>query len=604
MWEGIATGLATVLIPTNLLLVACGCVAGTFIGMLPGLGPISAIALIIPITYGFDPASGMILMAGVYYGAIFGGSTSSILVNAPGVAGTVATSFDGYPMAQQGRAGKALAIAAIASFAGGTIAAVLLLLAAPALARVSLSFQSPDYLMLMILGLTAVSAFASRGNVVPALISTVIGLMLSTVGTDPSAGIQRFTFGSLDLVDGISFLLLAMATFALSEALMSVLKNNQESAADTSEAGAEIGSLKIDKSEVRQMAPVVARSSVVGFFVGVLPGAGATIASFLAYGMERALAPMKEKLKFGAGSIRGLAAPETANNAACTGSFVPLLTLGIPGSGTTAVMLGALISYGVQPGPQLFQNNPQVFWSVIISMYIGNVILLILNLPLIPYIAKLLALPRQLLVPLILFFSLIGVYLVSFNTFDIYMMTGFAVAAIFLRLFDYPMAPLILGFILGGMMEDNLQRTMTLYDGSFSFLWERPVSLGITVLLLVVIVIPVSVRWPEAEGPRPASSTSVENHQCLITNPQESANKRYPETKRRHPNYLLLHIETKQRNGLRVEIPALSCCWWSTGRCCLQPAAEPGRHLTNRLVDCAGGLPCKGLFPKGRNSQT
>jgi putative tricarboxylic transport membrane protein len=490
MWEGIATGLSTVLVPTNLLLVAGGCIAGTFIGMLPGLGPISAIALMIPITYGFDPASGMILMAGVYYGAIFGGSTSSILVNAPGVAGTVATSFDGYPMAMQGRAGKALAIAAVASFAGGTIAAILLMLAAPALARVSLSFQSPDYLMLMILGLTAVSAFASRGAVLQALIATVIGLMLSTVGTDPSAGIQRFTFGSLDLVDGISFLLLAMATFALSEALMSVLRGG-EGADRLREAGEGIGSLRIEKEEIRQMAPVVGRSSITGFFVGVLPGAGATIASFLAYGMERALAPMKEKRQFGKGSVRGLAAPETANNAACTGSFVPLLTLGIPGSGTTAVMLGALISYGVQPGPQLFQDNPAVFWSVIISMYIGNVILLILNLPLIPYIAKLLALPRQLLVPLILFFSLIGVYLVSFNTFDITMMTGFAVAAIFLRLFGYPMAPLILGFILGGMMEDNLQRTMTLYDGSLRFIWERPVSLGITILLVAVVLAPV-----------------------------------------------------------------------------------------------------------------
>jgi len=504
MWDGIATGFHTVLIPTNLVLVAVGCVTGTFIGMLPGLGPISAIALMIPITYGFDPASGMILMAGVYYGAIFGGSTSSILVNAPGVAGTVATSFDGYPMARAGKAGKALAIAAIASFCGGTIAAVLLMLGAPLLAQVSLSFQSPDYLMLMILGLTAVSAFASRGNVVPALIATVIGLMLSTVGTDPSAGIQRYTFGNLDLVDGISFLLLAMATFALSEALMTVLKDGGRAAAAASPAPGDIGSLRIQRSEARQMAPVIARSSVAGFFVGVLPGAGATIASFLAYGMERALAPLKEKREFGHGSIRGLTAPETANNAACTGSFVPLLTLGIPGSGTTAVMLGALISYGVQPGPQLYIDNPDVFWSVIISMYIGNVILLILNLPLIPYIARLLTLPRQLLIPLILFFSLIGVYLVSFNVFDIYMMTAFAIAAIFLRLWGYPMAPLILGFILGGMMEDNLQRTMTLYDGSLNFLWERPVSLGITIVLVLVILLPITralrdlVRRPAA----------------------------------------------------------------------------------------------------------
>ncbi|MDH4107218.1 MAG: tripartite tricarboxylate transporter permease [Gammaproteobacteria bacterium] len=489
MWEGIASGLATVVSPINLLMVLAGCVAGTFIGMLPGLGPISAIALMIPITYGFDPASGMILMAGVYYGAIFGGSTSSILINAPGVAGTVATSFDGFPMARAGNAGKALAIAAIASFAGGTIASFLLLIAAPALATVSLSFQSPDYLMLMILGLSAVSAFASRGHVLKALISTVIGLMLATVGTDPSAGVQRFTFGNLDLVDGLSFLLLAMATFALSEALMTVLRRDAADD-DVARAAAHIGSMRIERSEAREMTPVIARSSVLGFFVGVLPGAGATIASFLAYGMERALAPLKARGQFGHGSVRGLAAPETANNAACTGSFVPLLTLGIPGSGTTAVMLGALISYGVQPGPQLLTNNPDVFWSVILSMYLGNLILLVLNLPLIPYIARLLLLPRQLLVPFILFFSLVGVYLVSFNTFDIYLMAGFSVAAIFLRLFAYPMAPLILGFILGGMMEDNLQRTLTLYDGSLAFLWDRPVSLAIGIATLAVLATP------------------------------------------------------------------------------------------------------------------
>ncbi len=503
MWDGVATGLATVLVPMNLLMVVAGCVAGTLIGMLPGLGPISAIALMIPITYGFDPSSGMILMAGVYYGAIFGGSTSSILINAPGVAGTVATSFDGYPLARAGQAGKALAVAAVASFAGGTIAAMLLMVAAPALATVSLSFQSPDYLMLMILGLMAVSTFASRGKVVQALIATVIGLMLSTVGTDPSAGVQRFTFGSLDLVDGLSFLLLAMATFALSEALMTVLKGDKAGAEAEAASRGNFGSLKLDREDARQMTPVVGRSSVLGFLVGVLPGAGATIASFLAYGMERALAPLREKNRFGKGSIRGIAAPETANNAACTGSFVPLLTLGIPGSGTTAVMLGALISYGVQPGPQLFQTNPEVFWSVIISMYLGNVVLLMLNLPLIPYIAKLLILPRQLLVPFILFFSLIGVYLVSFNTFDILLMTAFAVAAIFLRFFDYPMAPLILGFILGDMIEDNLQRTMTLYDGSISFLWQRPVSLGISILILFVILVPIVRAFRPGTGARP-----------------------------------------------------------------------------------------------------
>lgn len=498
MLEGIFSGLSTAVMPINLLMVVVGCFAGTFIGMLPGLGPITAIALMIPITYGFDPSTGLILMAGVYYGAIFGGSTSSILINAPGVAGTVATAFDGYPMAQQGHAGKALAIAAYSSFSGGTIAAIFLLVAAPALASVSLSFQSADYFALMVLGLTAVSAFAGKGQVLKAITMTLFGIMLSTIGTDPAAGVARFTFGSMDLVDGISFLLLAMSTFALSEALLQILRPTKDTRTDEQKALRNLGSMKLTKEEVKIMTPVIARSSVLGFFTGVLPGAGATIASFLAYGLERNLASAKEKLKFGKGSIRGLTAPETANNAACSGSFVPLLTLGIPGSGTTAVMMGALISYGVQPGPRLFVEQPDVFWSVIISMYIGNIVLLVLNLPLIPYISRLLALPQQLLVPFVLFFSLIGVYLVTFNTMDIHMMVLAAAIAIGLRLLNYPMAPMLLGFILGEMMEENLRRALMISDGSISFLWERPITLVILLISIAFLLAPLvgnTRRW-------------------------------------------------------------------------------------------------------------
>ncbi len=491
MTEGLWIGLTTALQPLNLLMVVIGCFAGTFIGMLPGLGPISAIALMIPITYGLDPAAGLILMAGVYYGAIFGGSTSSILINAPGVAGTVATAFDGYPMARKGFAGKALAIAAYASFSGGTIAAVFLLLAAPALATVALSFQSPDYFALMVLGLTAVSAFAGRGQFLKALLMTVLGLMLATVGQDVSSDVSRFTFGSIDLLDGISFLLLAMATFALSEALMLVLRREKPSGETEKALRGGMGTLALDRREVREIAPVIGRSSLLGFIIGVLPGAGATIASFLAYGMERHIAPAGKKEEFGRGSVRGLAAPETANNAACSGSFVPLLTLGIPGSGTTAVMLGALISFGIQPGPRLFVERPDVFWSVILSMYIGNIILLVLNLPLIPYIARLLALPRQILIPLILFFSLTGVYLISFNTFDIQLMVLFATVAVVLRLAGFPMAPMILAFVLGRLMEENLRRSLLLWDGSLAFLWERPITLGISLLTLLVLLTPV-----------------------------------------------------------------------------------------------------------------
>ncbi len=490
MLDGLFTGLSTAIMPFNLMMVVVGCFAGTFIGMLPGLGPISAVALMIPVTYGLDPSSGIILMAGVYYGAVFGGSTSSILINAPGCASTVVTAFDGYPLAQQNKAGKALALAAYSSFTGGTIGAIILLFAAPFLASVSLSFQSGDYFALMLLGLTAVAAFSGKGQTLKAMIMTVFGLMIATVGTDLMSGTTRFTFGSVNLIDGVSFLLLAMATFALAEVLMAVMKgqHKEQDQAMDSEA---LGSMKLSREEVKDVAPTIARSSVFGFLVGVLPGAGATIASFLAYGLERNLASACQKLKFGKGALRGLAAPESANNAASTGSFVPLLTLGIPGSGTTAIMLGALIAYGIQPGPRLFIDNPDVFWSVIISMYFGNLVLLILNLPLIPYISRLLAIPRPILIPLILFFSITGVYLVSFNTFDIHMMVIITVMAIGLKLLNFPMAPMLLGFILGGILENNLSRALTLSDGSFSFLWERPLTLSICLITLGLLLMPI-----------------------------------------------------------------------------------------------------------------
>ena len=491
MIEGIALGIGAAFSGYNILMVMIGCFAGTIIGTLPGLGPMSAIALMIPITYGFDPASAMIMMAGVYYGAIFGGSTSSILINAPGVAGTVSSSFDGYPLARSGQAGKALAIAAYSSFAGGTIAAIFLLIAAPQLAKVSLSFQSADYFALMCVGLLAIAAFASKGQFLKAMIMTALGLALATVGQDSLSDITRFTFGNINLMDGISFVLLVMATFAMSEAFMIIFKKKNISFKASDASTKKLGSIKLTKQEVKEIAPVVGRSSILGFFVGVLPGAGATIASFLAWGFERTIAPVKERMNFGKGSIKGLAAPETANNAACTGSFVPLLTLGIPGSGTTAVMLGALLSFGVQPGPRLYVEQPEIFWAVIISMYIGNIVLLILNLPLIPYIARILAIPQKILVPLVLFFSVTGVYLISFNSFDIYFMAIVALISLVLRVIDYPMPPLILGFILGGMMEKNLRRAIIINDGSYSFLWERPISLTLFIIMIIIILIQV-----------------------------------------------------------------------------------------------------------------
>ena len=504
MLEGILIGIGTAFTPLNILMVLVGCFVGTFIGLLPGLGPISAIALMIPITYGFDPAAGMILMAGVYYGAVFGGSTSSILINAPGIAGTVATSFDGYPLAKKGFPGKALAIAAYASFAGGTIASVFLLISAPALAMVAVSFHSADYFCLMLMGLTAVAAFARRGQFIRAILATILGLMLSTVGMDMNSGVQRFAFGNINLVDGISFLLLAMATFALAEAVMNVLKRNE---AHVSREQGALGTLKLNKSEVKEILPPIGRSSIFGFLIGVLPGAGATIASFLAYGMERNISSEKEKKEFGKGSLRGLAAPETANNAACTGSFVPLLTLGIPGSGTTAVMLGALLSFGVQPGPRLMTQNPEIFWSIIVSMYVGNLFLFVFNLPLIPYISRLLTVPRQYLTPMVIFFSLIGVYLVSFNIFDIQMMVIIAICAVLLRLLDFPMAPLLMGFILGGLMENNLRRALLISDNDISFMWDRPISLVINIITLLVLAYPLMSYFRKRKAKTAAERT-------------------------------------------------------------------------------------------------
>lgn len=489
MLEGLMIGLTTAFTPINLMMVIGGCLIGTFIGMLPGLGPMSIIAIMIPIaiTIG-DPSTALILLAGVYYGAVFGGSTSSILINAPGVASTVATSFDGYPLTQQGKAGKALTVAAISSFAGGTIGAVLLMIFAPALSSVALLFHSAEYFGLMVVGLSAIAAFAGSGQVMKALLMTIVGLMMATVGEGVLFNAARFTMGIMDLQSGFGFITLAMALFALPEAISLVLDPNRSKAADGS-SNSEIKELRITKEEARQIAPVIGRQSLQGFFIGVLPGAGATIASFLGYAVERNIAPKHEQDQFGKGSIKGVAAPEAANNAACTGSFVPLLTLGIPGSGTTAILLGALIALNVSPGPRLMTDEPQIFWAVIISMYMGNLVLLILNLPLIPYIAKILAVPRTYLIPFILFFTLMGAYIGQNNATELLLLVGFGVIATIFKFANYPLAPLLIGFILGPLLENNFSRAMQLYDG-VSFIWERPMTLGLIIFALILVILP------------------------------------------------------------------------------------------------------------------
>ena len=491
-FDGLVLGLSAAFEPFNLLAVVLGVIIGTFIGMLPGLGPMSIIAIMIPITIKLgDPIAAILMLAGVYYGAIFGGSTSSILINAPGVAGTVASSFDGYPLAKRGFAGKALTIAAIGSFAGGTIGAILMLGFAPLLSNVALLFHSAEYFAMMVLGLTAIAAFAGKGNIIKALMMTVVGLALATIGESAQHNAPRFTFGILDLQSGVNFVTLVMGLFALGEALNLVLnkKGIQSSSKEGGTENKKITHLRISKKEAKQITPVIFRQSLMGFFIGVMPGAGATIASFLGYAFERNIAPAEDKKEFGKGSIKGLAAPETANNAACTGSFVPLLTLGIPGSGTTAILLGAFIALNISPGPRLLVDRPEVFWSIIVSMYFGNVILLVLNLPLIPYIAKVLAVPRNYLIPFVLLFSLLGAYIGQNNQTELLMMVGFGVLALILKKANYPLPPLIIGFILGVMLEDNLGRALKNSDG-FSFLLDRPVSLVMVVLAIGMLIFP------------------------------------------------------------------------------------------------------------------
>lgn len=484
LFSGILTGFQVAFSLQGLLYVFLGTVIGTLIGMIPGLGPITAIAVMIPVTYGMDPVFAMLLMAGVYYGAAYGGAASSILLNAPGESMSVPTTFDGYPLAKQGKAGKALAVAAIASFVGGTISVILMTFFAPFLAKVAISFGPPEYFALMLMGLMAVTSFA-EGSVVKALISATLGFMIATIGIDGQTGTARFTFGNVNLLEGIDFLVIALGLFALTE-VTSLIRERKESPTFSTK---EIGSLKLTKEEMKEVAGPMGRQSLLGFIIGVLPGAGGTIASFLSYITEKRLSKNPEK--FGKGALAGVAAPEAANNGSSTGSFVPLLSLGIPGSGTTAVMLGALIVLGIQPGPLLMTDHPEVFWGVIASMYIGNVILLILNLPLIPYISRILIIPRPMLISLIIIFCVIGVYGVGFRTFDLFLLVLFGVIGFFMAYFKFPAAPMLLAFILGDLMEQSLRQSLTISNGNLMIFLERPVALTLIVIALLSFIVPI-----------------------------------------------------------------------------------------------------------------
>lgn len=490
--DGILAGIEIAFSFEGILFVLIGVVLGTVIGMLPGLGPITAIGVMIPISYGMDPNLALVMMAGIYYGAMFGGSTASILLNTPGVAGAVAATFDGYPMALQGKAGKALAISAICSFVGGTVGVVLLMLFAPIMAKVAIAFGPTEYFALMLFALTAITSL-SEGSVVKALISGTLGFMVAMIGIDTQTGTARFTFGITSLLSGIDFLIIALGLYAIAEAFQLIImkvdsKNNPIK---------NIGTIWLTKKEIKEMVGPTVRQSFLGFIIGVLPGAGATIASFIAYITEKKLAKNPEE--FGKGSIKGLAAPETANNAATTGAFVPLLSLGIPGSGTTAVLLGALLVMGIQPGPLLVNDNPALFWGVIMSMYIGNIFLLVINLPLIPYFVKILAIPRPMLTSLVVVFSLVGVYGISFNTFDLLLLLIFGIVGYLLRIFKFPAAPFILAFILGDMIELTLRQSITISNGNLSIFLDRPISLVFLCMGFISLLLPAMIRLIKAK---------------------------------------------------------------------------------------------------------
>lgn len=488
------SGFGVALQPFNLVVVVISVVIGTVIGMLPGIGPINAIAILIPISFslGLDPTAMLILFAGIYYGSQYGNSISTILLNVPGTASAVATALDGYPLAQKGRGGPALAMSAIASFIGGTLSVFGLVLFAPLLSRWAIRFGPAEYFILMVFTFTMLSALTG-GNFVKGLIATGIGLAIAMVGADAS-NVPRFTFGQMRLEDGFDFVVVTIGLFAVSE-VFTLLEKTQAGDATT----AKMGRVMITAKEFVASLGVMLRSSVSGFVVGVLPGAGATIASFLAYISEQRI--VDRDGTFGKGDLRGVAAPEAANNAAVSGAFIPLLTLGVPGSGTTAVILGALLALNLAPGPMFLTNSPDLFWGLVASMYIGNVVLLLLNLPLVGLFVRILPIPRWILMPVVIVLAYVAVYAATGSAFDLMAMTGFGVLGYVLRKLDFPLAPIILGVVLGPMMELNLRRALSLSGGEFSILLGSPLAIALWLMVLASIALPFLKLRRKAPAP-------------------------------------------------------------------------------------------------------
>ena len=492
-FDDLLLGFSLATTPVNLLFAFLGVLLGTIIGALPGIGPSAGVAVLLPVTFGMSPVTAMIMLAGIYYGAMYGGTITSVLINTPGESASVMTTLDGYQMALKGRAGAALGMAAIGSFIAGTLSVVLLTLAAPPLAEWAVSFGPPEYFALMVLGLTTLASLTG-GSMLKGLAMALIGLLLGTVGIDLMMGEPRYTFDQVALFDRLDFLPVAVGLFAIGEILYNVYRPVK-----IEPIKAKLSGLLPTRQDWRDSWGSVLRGTVIGFFIGTLPGAGATISSFLAYATEKRVSKHPEK--FGTGVIEGVAAPESANNAASTGALVPLMALGIPGSGTTAVMLGALTLYGLQPGPLLMSTNPEVFWGLAASMYVGNVMLLVLNLPMAPVFASVLRIPYSVLVPIILGIALFGVYSVENSIFNVGAALLFGGIGFFMRIYGYPPAPLVLALVLGPMLEKALRQSMQMSLGSVDIFFTRPVSASILAFALFALLYPVLLSlWSRRRG--------------------------------------------------------------------------------------------------------
>jgi len=485
LFQNLVFGFGVAFSLQNLLYCFIGVLVGTLIGVLPGIGPLATIAMLLPLTFNVAPVAALIMLAGIYYGAQYGGSTTAILVNLPGETSAVVTCLDGYQMARQGRAGPALAIAAIGSFFAGTVCTLLIALFGPPLADLALKFGAADYFSLMLMGLVAAAVLA-QGDAIKSLAMVVMGLLLGIVGTDVNSGVRRFTLGLTELADGIGFVVVAVGVFAVGE-----IVSNLGEAEARQVFTAKVTNLFPTKEDLRRSFGPIVRGTGIGAFFGVLPGTGPAIASFASYVVEKKLA--RDPSRFGRGAIEGVAGPESANNADAQCKFIPMLTLGLPASGVMALMLGALTIHGIAPGPQVMTQKPDLFWGLIASMWIGNLMLLVLNLPLIGLWVSLLRVPYRLLFPAIMVFSVIGIYSVDNSAFDVYLAALFGVIGFAWMKLGCSPAPMLLGFVLGPMLEENLRRALVVSRGDPSVFLRRPISLGFlvaTVLILIVIAAP------------------------------------------------------------------------------------------------------------------